>query len=479
MPNFAVTEFSEVHEERSEQAIRNVCRNAWKTVVRYSGVVTEGTKEQESGTGRMSARVAAWLAWSLAGLSVAMLAATGVLDALARTARSSVGWLTVGSVSDAVISSLFLAFPIVGALIASRRPRIPIGWILLADGLLWMVLAVTDTYSVYGAARPGSVPFPVAIGTLGNQWLWVPTIGLLGIYLILLFPDGKLPSKRWRPLAVFSAVVILLSSVTEGLAPGPLENQGGVHNPFGLEALPWLVSVTYILLPLLPLCIFASAVSMVLRYRRSSGEVREQIKWIAFVASFAGLSFLISMVTQLVVVLMSGGNVPLIPLWFELLSSVAVLGFTAVPVAIGFAILRYRLYDIDIIINRTLVYGSLTATLVALYFGVVATTQTIFRALTGQEQQPQLAIVISTLVIAALFNPLRRRIQAFIDRRFYRGKYDAAKTLEAFSAKLRDETDLDALSNDLVGVIKETMQPAHVSLWLLPELPPMRSEGPE
>jgi hypothetical protein len=150
-----------------------------------------------------------------------------------------------------------------------------------------------------------------------------------------------------------------------------------------------------------------------------------------------------------------------------------------VPVAIGFAILRYRLYDIDIIINRTLVYGSLTATLVALYFGVVATTQTIFRALTGQEQQPQLAIVISTLVIAALFNPLRRRIQSFIDRRFYRGKYDAAKTLEAFSAKLRDETDLDALSNDLVGVIKETMQPAHVSLWLLPELPPMRSEGPE
>ena len=407
--------------------------------------------------------------WSLAALSVAMLVATGVLDALVRSARSSGDWFTIGSFSDAVISLLFLAFPIVGALIASRRPQNPIGWILLADGLLWMVLAVTDSYSVYGAARPGSVPFPVAIGTLGNQWLWIPTVGLLGIYLVLLFPDGKLPSRRWRPLSLLSAVVIVVSSVTEGLAPGPLENQGGVRNPFGLEALPWLVGVTYFLLPLLPLCIFASGVSMVLRYRRSSGEVREQIKWIAFVASFAGVLFLISMVTQLVVVLMSGGSLPQPPWWFELLSSVVVLGFTAVPVAIGFAVLRYRLYDIDIIINRTLVYGSLTTTLVALYFGGVAATQTILRALTGQTEQPQLAVVVSTLVIAALFNPLRRRIQSFIDRRFYRKKYDARKTLEAFSARLRDETNLESLNKELASVIRETMQPTHVSLWLRPE----------
>src|SRR5215204_5615995 len=394
----------------------------------------------------MSARAAAWLAWTLAGLSVAMLVASGVLDALPRPARSSGDWLTVGTVSDALYVVLFLAFPFVGALIASRRPQNPIGWILLADGLLWMLLTVIDSYSRYGVARPGSVLFPVTIGALANTLLWVPTIGLLGIYLVLLFPDGKLPSRRWRPLAWFSGVVIVLLSVTGTLAPGPLENQGGVRNPFGLEALPWLVGVTYILLPLLPLCIFASAVSMVLRYRRSSGEVREQIKWIAFAASFAGLSFLISMITQLVVVLMSGGNVPQIPWWFELLSSVTVLGFTAVPVAIGFAVLRYRLYDIDIIINRTLVYGSLTATLVTLYFGGVAATQTILRALTGQTEQPQLAIVVSTLLIAALFNPLRRRIQSFIDRRFYRRKYDARKTLEDFSARLRDQTDLETLN---------------------------------
>jgi hypothetical protein len=154
-----------------------------------------------------------------------------------------------------------------------------------------------------------------------------------------------------------------------------------------------------------------------------------------------------------------------------------VAAFAGIPIAAGVAILRYRLYDIDLLINRTLVYGSLTVLLAAVYVGGVAATQTIFRALTGQEQQPQLAIVASTLVIAALFNPLRRRIQAFIDRRFYRRKYDAAKTLEAFSAKLRDETDLDALNAELVGVVRETMQPVHVSLWLRPDTASKKDEA--
>ena len=230
------------------------------------------------------------------------------------------------------------------------------------------------------------------------------------------------------------------------------------------------MTVSYIVLPLLPLCILASAVSLVLRFRRSRGEVRQQIKWIAFITSFAGLLYFIAMISQLVIVSSGGGRLPPTPWWFELLFSVAVLGFAGVPVAIGFAVLKYRLYDIDVLINRTLVYASLTATLVALYFGGVVGLQAVFRSVTGQGST--LAVVASTLAIAALFNPLRRRMQVFVDRRFYRRKYDTAKTLEAFSARLREETDLGTLSDDLVGVISDTMQPAHVSLWLRPDPEP-------
>jgi hypothetical protein len=415
----------------------------------------------------MRQRTVAWLAWTLAGLSVAMFLATAVLDVLTRSAKAQSTGNAVSTISDALGFVSFLAFPLVGALIVSRQPRNPIGWICLADGLLWMFNGVTDSYYRYGVAKPGAVPSPVAVGTLANQWLWVPTIGLLGIYLLLLFPDGRLPSSRWRPLAWLSGVMIVLLSVTEGLAPGPLENQGGVRNPFGLESFPWLADAALIMLPLLPLCIVASAVSLVLRYRRSEGEVRQQIKWIAFVASFAGLVYLIALSSLFILfpeLLSNEGRLPPTPLWFDLLVSVALLGFAGVPVAIGFAVLKYRLYEIDLIINRTLVYGALTATLVAAYFGSVVLLQGSLRALTGEGSQ--LVIVASTLAIAALFNPLRRRIQGFIDRRFYRRKYDAAKTLQAFSVKLRDETDLDALNAELVGVVRETMQPAHVSLWL-------------
>jgi hypothetical protein len=193
-----------------------------------------------------------------------------------------------------------------------------------------------------------------------------------------------------------------------------------------------------------------SAVSLVLRLRQATGVERQQLKWFVYAVALFALVFPPS------VLALGDGRliVALLPL---------------VPAAAGIAILKHRLYDIDILINRTLVYGSLTALLALIYFGGVTATQAVFRALTGQEQQPQLAIVASTLVIAALFNPLRRRVQGFIDRRFYRKKYDARKTLEAFSAKLRDETDLEALNNELVGVIAETVQPVHVALWLRPD----------
>ena len=420
----------------------------------------------------MSARATTWLAWSLAGLSVVMSAASVALYIATRSVQPPSSWGTGGDSAVLILLLPFLAFPMVGALIASGRPKNPIGWICLAVGIIWMMMLISTSYGVYGlVVRPGSVPFPAAIASLG-EWIWVPAVGLLGIYLVLLFPDGRLPSRRWRPLAWLSGAVIILASAGFVLSPGPMDGLPGVPNPFGLEKYPWIADATLGVMLLLPLCILASALSLVLRFLRSEGEEREQIKWLAFAASILGLglsSFLIPGI-------MPEATGSTAPLWQNLLEDAVTLSFAGVAVAVGIAILRYRLYDIDLLINRTLVYGVLTGTLALIYFGGVVTTQATFRALTGQEEQPQLAVVVSTLVIAALFNPLRRRIQGFIDRRFYRRKYDARKTLEAFSAKLRDDTDLDALSDDLVGVVRETMQPAHVSLWLRPDTPQKKGE---
>ena len=425
----------------------------------------------------MSRRTHTWLAWSLAGIALAMAAATIALTLL-RSAHVPGGG--DNSTGDVLIFVSFLAFPVVGALIASRRPRNPIGWICLADGLMWMLIVVSDEYSAYALARPGSLPFPATVHALLYAWLWVPAVGLLGTYLILLFPDGRLPSRGWRPVAWISGAVILLVSVLTFLIPGPLEGLGGARNPFGLEESPWVVDAGWILLPLLPLCMLASAASLVWRYRHSGGEEREQIKWIAFAASFVGLVYLFVMSAAVVTWLVSPeepSDLGAETIWGAILENVMLLGFAGVPVAIGFAVLKHRLYDIDLVINRALVYGALTASLALIYVGGVVAMQFVFRTLSGGGSQ--LAVVASTLAIAALFNPLRRRIQDFIDRRFYRKKYDAATTLEAFGAKLRDETDLGSLSRDLVVVVRGTVQPEHVSLWLRrPETRPSAEEPP-
>ena len=418
----------------------------------------------------MNTRASSWLAWSLAGLSLVLCGAGIVLYLATLPVQPPSSWGTGGHSTVLYAYLPFLAFPSVGALIASRRPENPIGWICLAIGVFWMFAIMSDAYALYGlrVASPGSVPLPAAIGSLGVS-LAPASAGLIGTYLILLFPNGRLPSRRWRPLAWLSGAVIVLMSVGSVLTPGRLEDLEGVRNPFGLEKYPWVADATLSLTLLLPLCILASAVSLVLRFLRSGGEQREQIKWLAFAASIMGLGFSSFVIPGIIAPAATGGANTL---WENLLEDAMTLSFAGVPVAVGIAILRYRLYEIDLIINRTLVYGALTATLVAVYFGGVATAQAIFRSLTGLEEQSQIAVVASTLVIAALFNPLRRRIQAFVDRRFYRRKYDARNTLEEFSATLRDETDLDRLGGDLVGVVRETMQPAHASLWLRPETAP-------
>ena len=241
---------------------------------------------------------------------------------------------------------------------------------------------------------------------------------------------------------------------------------GPIRNPLGIEGFTSVYKA--ILYTMAPLLYVAVALSLFMRLRRATGVERQQLKWFAYAAA----TFALGVVLNIIIFAIDT------PPWFEWAGeAIFTAAGTAITISIGIAILRYRLYDIDLLINRTLVYGALTATLALIYFGGVATTQAIFRALTSQEQQPQLAIVVSTLVIAALLSPLRRGIQSFIDRRFYRSKYDARKTLEAFNTRLRDETDLEALNDDLVGVVRETMQPAHVSLWLRPDTPSTKESG--
>jgi MFS family permease len=410
----------------------------------------------------MSPRVVYWLAWSLAAISLLLCGVGIVLYLATLPVQPPSSWGTGGLSAVLYVYLPFLAFPLVGALIASKLPENPIGWLCLAIGVFWMLAIMSGAYTLYGlrVAGPGSVPFPVAIGSLGEE-LGPATAGLIGTYLILLFPDGRLPSRRWRPLAWLSGAVIVLMSIGGVLTPGKLEDLRGVSNPFGLEQYPWVGEVTQSVILLLPLCILASVVSLVLRFLRSSGEERAQIKWLAFAASILGLGFSFFVILG---DLLPGASRGTDPLWGNLLEDAVTMSFAGVPVAVGVAILRYRLYDIDLIINRALVYGMLTAMLVLVYIGCVVGLQGVLRVLTGQEST--LAIVASTLAIAALFNPVRRRIQSLVDRRFYRRKYDARKTLETFSAKLRDETDLDALNSELVGVVRDTVQPVHASLWL-------------
>ena len=417
----------------------------------------------------MSVRATKWLAFSLAALCGGLFLVALAMQIATLPVRPPSSWGTGGLSTPFWAILPFLPFPIVDALIASRRPRNPIGWICLAAGITWMLGMVSGPYVLYGLrmARPGSVPYPAAVGSMAE--FLPPTAVLLGTLLVILFPDGRLPSHRWRPVAFFCGTVIAANIVVGIFVPGPLSDVRNVRNPFGLEGQPWLADANEAIALLFPLCLLASASSLLLRYLRAGEEVREQIKWLAFAASVVAIGVSGAIVHGFFV--STGATGSSNSLLGNLLEDAITLSFGGVPVAIGIAVLKYRLYDIDLIINRALVYGSLTVMLATVYFGGVTCAQALFQTFTSQEDFPQLAVVASTLVIAALFNPLRRRVQSFIDRRFYRRKYDARKTLERFSARLRDETDLESLNAELVTVVRETMQPKHVSLWLRPDTP--------
>jgi hypothetical protein len=415
--------------------------------------VTEGAREQLSQElGGISCRTAAWLAWSLVAFSL-MLFLGGI--ELSRMTGSTALELPYGGAVYAVLGlATLLTFSVVGAIVASRHPRNTIGWIFCSVGLVEGLDRLARGYAEFWLVSDWGSPSLGEAAAWFATWAWIPLSGVSTTYLLLLFPNGRLPSPRWRLVAWLAGLGIISGVVGYALQAGSLGDFPQIVNPYGVNS-PVVRVVQVAAAVVVVGSMVASAISVIIRARRAGRVERQQIKWLAYGGAL------------LVGTIFVGG---LISIWSVAVGIVAIrIALLGLPVFTGIAIVRYRLYEIDLIINRTLVYSVLTGTLAMVYFGGVATTQAIFRILTGQEQQPQLAVVISTLVIAALFNPLRRRIQGFIDRRFYHRKYDARKTLEAFSTKLRDETDLDAVSDDLVGVVRETMQPARVSLWLRPE----------
>ncbi len=394
----------------------------------------------------MNRRTARWLAWGSCALTVALLAFAIVFGA---ATAASPGTESDGIGSLAAIVVFVLAFASVGALVASRRPGNPIGWIMCLSGLAYGVGGASISY--VESFDPGKD----AIGPLGtlalwiSSWVWILGIGPVVTLLLLLFPTGRLPSPRWRPVAVAGIGGLALVVVGNAFTPGRFEGFT-IENPIGV---PGAEAASAIGAVVLIGAALASIASLAFRYRRGRHDERQQLKWLTYAAALVG----VALVSLLVVESTVSSDTT------ELSNTIVTGVIAAVPVAIGIAILRHGLYDIDVVINRTLVYGTLTATLALSYLGLVLLLQLGLSPLT---EDSDLAIAGSTLGVAALFRPMRERIQAIVDRRFFRRRYDAARTLESFGVRLRDEVDLDSLNGELRAVVADTMQPAHVSLWL-------------
>ena len=388
----------------------------------------------------MSARTAAWIAWSVWTASLVLLVGAVVLDAGSQRSPADP--------NDLSLILVFLCFATVGAVLGSRRRGDAVGWICSAIGFTAFLGAFSESYGTYAATHPGSLPGAAAVAWFGATWLWLATVGLTAIFLPLLFPTGHLPSPRWRPVAWAAGVLLVAVCLAAGANPGPL-GAGRPANPFPLAA-PWAEGlIDTVGLPVLGVLVLVAAASLVVRFRRASGVERQQLKWFTYGATFLAVVLAFSAVSPSL-----DDRIP---------DVVNNLSLAAIPLSIGIAILRYRLYDIDRIINRTVVYGLVTVVLGISYaVGVLLLGQ-----LLGHDQ-PSLTVAGVTLGVAALFQPVRRRIQVAVDRRFNRRRYDAAKTIEAFSTRLRDEVDLDALTGDLLDVVNQTMEPTTASLWLRP-----------
>jgi hypothetical protein len=398
-------------------------------------------------------RAAVWAAWATCMLVAVLTVAAIVVDFLPGQSQP----LSL-RISDWLFTAVAVPFAVVGALIVVHRPGNPLGGLLLVGALALGVEKVAQELVQYGLRRPGAVPVLEWIGWVSN-WAWVPAI-LMILLLPVLFPDGRPLSRRWRPL-VWAIVAGALVSIVGGILLPVIADAPSLRNPIGLpgaagtmleQGLPKLFLG-------LPVAAVAAAISLIVRFRRARGVARQQLKWLAYAMG-------VLMIVPVVQDSWLGG-------WAK---AAADLAQWAIPAAIGVAILRYRLYDIDRLINRTLVYGLLTALLAGVYALVVLVLGQLFGGIGGNP--PSWVVAGATLTVAALFQPARRRIQAVVDRRFNRRKYNAARTVEAFAVRLRNELDLDTLSNELLGVVDQTMQPTRSSLWLRPTSPaPRRTAG--
>ena len=402
------------------------------------------TESRAAGTRGWTLLFARVVAWLVVAIYLASMAALILLE-------RRFGLQGKDPVEGLVLFAGFGMFTVVGALLVAKRPANLVGWVMSAASLV-VPVAAGETYAAYVMTTSGRPDWLAVVGVWANSWYWYLFIVLALIFLPLYFPDGRLPSRRWRPVAVIAGVGALVVIVL-GMLGDTLRGQNvdyAIENPIGIEGLSPVEELPFfpvLSVPLVIGCVGAVA-AVVVRFRRSRGTERQQIKWFLYatapILTFPFTDYLPGIAG-------------------DLLFGWMLIGL---PVAIGIAVLRYRLYDIDVVINLTLVYGALTAMLVLVYLGGVVVLQYALRSLTGGESQ--LAVVASTLLIAAIFGPLRRRVQSFIDRRFYRRKYDARRTLDAFSARLREVSDLEALNGELLAVVRETVQPEHASLWLCP-----------
>lgn len=402
------------------------------------------------------------LAWAVCALTVAVALASLVLAIADPNSGGpkhvSASGPTANDAPDggyvpyvALSTVVFSGFALVGAVVAARRPRNPVGWFFGAGALLWSLGVLSS--GVYWHIAFGD-PHPPAAGDYVawfGTWTFLPAFVLLLSLVPLLFPTGAPPSPRWRAVGWAAAVAGAVATLSNAFAPGPLDTAdfAWVDNPFGVErlGLRTLAAASFIVVGA---AVLAGIVSLVVRYRRAHGIERQQLRWVAVAAC-------------LLVLFTVGGDAA-----SSLLGSGAgwagtLLGLLCVAIAVAIALLRYRLYDLDVVINRALVYGGLTGMLAAAYLASVLLLQLVLNGTTGDSG---LAVAASTLAVAALFRPARTRIQHAVDHRFYRRKYDGQRTVDAFSTRLRDQVDLAALEHELGVVVRETLQPTHVSLWL-------------